>query len=325
MTKDELKELGVVQKKGRKGTRFLLKTKDSSGKDRYVTLHITDKSTKKEISTEIQKARIKLKKDMLPIKNLIAAWHEARGHADRTVCASGYALSGITLDPDGDKKVCMDIITSDLAASSKNLYIRLIHGFFSWLISTGHTCIDPTVGLAVRRVYTPRSRTLTDGEITHLLDATSHDHDARLALLIMLHTGCRKSSAALVRPSDWDGSMLHMYNRKRGRPFAVPLSDPETIRMVCEGYRGGAAAALHRLYRTMHAMGPDAAGEYISPHTLRHTWATRAIRAGVPLDVISRTLDHSSIGVTLAVYARHSPEQIADAVSRVDATIPKKG
>lgn len=42
----------------------------------------------------------------------------------------------------------------------------------------------------------------------------------------------------------------------------------------------------------------------ISPHDLRHTYATIALRKGVPVAVVSRTLGHSRISITLDVY-RH--------------------
>ena len=52
-------------------------------------------------------------------------------------------------------------------------------------------------------------------------------------------------------------------------------------------------------------------------HTLRHSVATQQIRKGVPLEVVSKTLDHSSITVTSMVYAKVVPEMVQKAVTNL--------
>ena len=48
-------------------------------------------------------------------------------------------------------------------------------------------------------------------------------------------------------------------------------------------------------------------GRKIGVHTLRHTFATHAVAAGVPLSVVSRQLGHSDVRTTMR-YAHHAPE-----------------
>jgi hypothetical protein len=54
-------------------------------------------------------------------------------------------------------------------------------------------------------------------------------------------------------------------------------------------------------------------------HTLRHTFATHAVAAGVPLSVVSRQLGHADIHTTMG-YAHHAPEASADAWSVDDSS-----
>jgi integrase len=42
-------------------------------------------------------------------------------------------------------------------------------------------------------------------------------------------------------------------------------------------------------------------------HTLRHTFATHAVAAGVPLSVVSRQLGHGDVRTTMR-YAHYAPE-----------------
>lgn len=56
-------------------------------------------------------------------------------------------------------------------------------------------------------------------------------------------------------------------------------------------------------------------------HDLRHSYATNALAAGVPVKVLSQRVGHADIGVTLAVYAHVMPGDDEDAARRADALI----
>lgn len=58
----------------------------------------------------------------------------------------------------------------------------------------------------------------------------------------------------------------------------------------------------------------------ISPHDLRHTYATLALRRGVPVEVVSKILGHARVSITLDVY-RHvlDNERRATVVDLFDA------
>ncbi len=59
-----------------------------------------------------------------------------------------------------------------------------------------------------------------------------------------------------------------------------------------------------------------AAGLTGSLHTLRHTYASHMVQAGVPLYTVSKLLGHSSIAVTM-IYAHLAPESMAEAVKKL--------
>ena len=71
--------------------------------------------------------------------------------------------------------------------------------------------------------------------------------------------------------------------------------------------------------RTFRAMLDRAGVKRVPFHALRHSWATLALAAGVPLKVISDNLGHASITVTAAFYSGIVPElnrDAADAIGR---------
>jgi integrase len=56
-------------------------------------------------------------------------------------------------------------------------------------------------------------------------------------------------------------------------------------------------------------------------HDLRHTWATLALQAGVPVKIVSEILGHASVTITYDTYSHVSPAMQADATTRVSALV----
>ena len=56
-------------------------------------------------------------------------------------------------------------------------------------------------------------------------------------------------------------------------------------------------------------------------HDLRHSYATAALAAGVPVKVVSQRVGHADVGVTLKVYAHVMPGDDEDAALRADSLI----
>jgi len=52
------------------------------------------------------------------------------------------------------------------------------------------------------------------------------------------------------------------------------------------------------------------------PHWYRHTYATRLLRAGAPVEVVSKLLGHASIATTLTVYGHLSIEDARAVLER---------
>ena len=59
--------------------------------------------------------------------------------------------------------------------------------------------------------------------------------------------------------------------------------------------------------------------EYFTPHTLRHTFATRALENGIPPKVVQEILGHSSITMTLDLYTHVLPQKKADEMNKLAA------
>jgi integrase len=57
-------------------------------------------------------------------------------------------------------------------------------------------------------------------------------------------------------------------------------------------------------------------GFHFTPHMFRHTYATLARRGGVPIEIVSMLLTHSSIQTTSQIYLHSSPEDLRAELER---------
>ena len=57
--------------------------------------------------------------------------------------------------------------------------------------------------------------------------------------------------------------------------------------------------------------------ERITPHTLRHTFATRCIENGMPPQVLKTILGHSKLGMTMDLYSHVLPNTKAEEIKKI--------
>ncbi len=198
-----------------------------------------------------------------------------------------------------------------------------------------------------RRTST-RSTTIRAWEAENLaafLDRVKGDH-LEAAWHLAALTGMRRGEIAGLRWSNVDlkrrqlrvyesrtrvGTEIIATTPKSGRSRLVDL-DPATARML-RSHRArqvvGNVENIVFAYPDGRALRPDYLSERflrlvaktdlprIRLHDLRHTHATMALRAGVPVHVVAERLGHANSSMTLAVYAHVLPGQQAQAANRI--------
>ncbi|MFW5633149.1 MAG: tyrosine-type recombinase/integrase [Acetivibrio ethanolgignens] len=75
-------------------------------------------------------------------------------------------------------------------------------------------------------------------------------------------------------------------------------------------------AEIDRIIKKMQADGKSF--ERITPHVFRHTFATRAIEAGMPPQVLKTILGHSSLAMTMDLYSHVLPDTKAEEMKKID-------
>jgi integrase/recombinase XerD len=210
--------------------------------------------------------------------------------------------------------------------------------FFAFLVDEGLRGDDPSAALPRPRTVRPLPRLLERHEVDAMF-AAAEDRAAsgqplalrNLALLELLYgSGLRATelvslpARALARPQPF-----LILAGKGGRERLMPISDraraaaaawqatlPDRTQWLFPG--GKAHISRVRLFQLVRSMAADAgiAPERVSPHVLRHAFATHLLANGADLRVLQALLGHADIATT-QIYTHVDSGRLVELVNRV--------
>lgn len=187
-----------------------------------------------------------------------------------------------------------------LAVNSRRSAWSAARGFMAWCRDLGLCAGNPVE--VVRRPPEPRSspRDLSPGEVERFL-AVVPDGPLRLAALLALGAGLRRSEVLGVRGVDvrrdvdpWTVTVT----RKGGHRQEVPVTCPRLRAALVDvplDDRPLVPVEANRLSTRMSAVMTAAGLSGRTFHSLRHTYATSAVRAGTDLRTVQHRLGHRSL------------------------------
>lgn len=211
--------------------------------------------------------------------------------------------------------------------------LSCLRQFYRHLLRQGVIDVDPSARIDAPRLGRPLPRTLTESEVEALLAAPEHDdprgHRDRTMLEVLYASGLRVSELVSLTPQQV--SLMQGVVRiigKGGKERLVPLGEEATIwlRAYSQGPRqeilGGRRSGF--LFPTVRSecMTRQAfwllikryavlAGisKPLSPHTLRHAFATHLLNHGADLRVVQMLLGHSDLSTT-QIYTHVARERL---------------
>lgn len=224
-----------------------------------------------------------------------------------------------------------------LAASSAARSLTAVRGLHRFLALEGETTHDPAEDVAPPAPPSRLPKAISVTEVTRLLDAAGVGDGAlplrdRALLEVLYGTGARISEAVGLDVDDLDLEVgaARLFG-KGGKERIVPLGS-----YACEaveawlvrgrpdlGTKGRAGPALFlnqrgaRLSRQSAWSVITAAAEragltgHVSPHTLRHSFATHLLDGGADVRVVQELLGHASV-TTTQIYTMVTVQQLRE-------------
>jgi len=217
-----------------------------------------------------------------------------------------------------------------LASSTIRRKLAAVASFYTYLQDMGAVAHNPTRRIPLPRVVQRLPPTLSDEQSRILVAVAASGHPwEHCALVLLLSTGLRRAELAAVRLRDVDLLTETLLVRgKGGTERLVPLCAAGVtaiaLYLPCRIAPEGVDTLLtncHHRPLTGHLIGRmlervrERAGihERITPHHLRHTFATRLVREGVDVRTVQELLGHSSLQTT-ARYLHSRMESKREAV-----------
>jgi integrase/recombinase XerD len=139
-----------------------------------------------------------------------------------------------------------------------------------------------------------------------------------LHIRLMLFAGLRISEAFKIRKKNitfYDDHIVIRVIGKRNKERMIPVYDKRTIELMQEAKEITPPCHPKHLNKILYIIGKKMK-TYITPHILRHTYATNLYKKGVPLDIIQKLLGHSNI-TTTQIYAKITPEHLEQILKNV--------
>ena len=209
---------------------------------------------------------------------------------------------------------------AELASSTVARRAAALRRFFGFLVDEGLRSDDPSAALPRPRLERPLPRILEESEIERMFAAAEDRASSgepkalrNLALLELLYgSGLRASElVGLPRGAVRPGQPFLMVRGKGDKERLAPISGRASqavakwIELAPTGGMwlfpsGKAHLSRVRLFQIVRIMAADAgiAPERVSPHVLRHAFATHLLSGGADLRVLQSLLGHADIATT---------------------------
>ena len=209
-----------------------------------------------------------------------------------------------------------------LASTSVRRAQSALRTYFTFLIEEGALASDPTEGLQSPRVARPLPKVLAPREIAALMEAPSVDSSMywrdRAILEFFYATGVRVSELVGLRLTNLDlEEKLCTVFGKGSKERMIPLGGPacvalsryiRDVRPALEKGKSGGCVFLNQrglplsrttVWKLVKTASRRAGIEgAVSPHVLRHTFATHLLEGGADLVAVQELLGHADISTT---------------------------
>jgi len=266
---------------------------------------------------------------------------QRRNYAQSTVVAYIHALREFAqhfrrppdqLGPEHIRQFQLYLIRDrKLAARTVKQRMSAVHFFFNKTLKRAYLRADFPYPKVPRRLPV----ILSQEEVTRLINSASNlSH--RAMLMTLYSTGVRRSELVRLKTGDIDSRrmLIHVRQGKGSKDRDVPLS-PKLLETLREYWRwvkpqiylfpgfgkrrsGGPLTTKAVWHACQGAVRRAGIQKKVSPHTLRHSYATHLLESGADLRTIQLLLGHADIKDT-AVYLHLSQRHLHAATNPLDA------
>jgi len=182
--------------------------------------------------------------------------------------------------------------------------ISTLSSFYRYLYVQGAVAADPMIGVERPRIKNQELKYLKHSQVIRLINTIENERD-RLIVRLIYATGVRVSELCSISIEDIDFEDHTIRVRGKGDKIRTVFVDDETLEEVGRFIGNKIAGPLfpgqqgkHLSPRTVQHIFRQYAPPGITPHKIRHSYASELYRRSKNLRVVQENLGHSSIKTT---------------------------
>jgi integrase/recombinase XerD len=245
--------------------------------------------------------------------------------------AEGLGRGPETLEKGDISRLMMSVSREGLGPRSAARLLSALRGFYRFLLLDGHVAADPTGELSAPQVGQKLPRFLSEEEVERLLEtpdvSTPEGVRDRAMIELLYATGLRVSELVSLPAAalDLDAGVLQCTGKGSkqrrvpvGRSAVGWLQRYAAARRALLGEadsallfvgRGGRALTRQNFWATLRAYADAAGLRGVSPHVLRHSFATHLLEHGADTRTVQALLGHSDL-LTTQIYTHVSGDRL---------------
>ncbi len=219
-----------------------------------------------------------------------------------------------------------------LNAGTVQQYVAALRFFFNKTLKRRYMLDD----LPMPKRHRKLPEILSPDEVALLIGSASNLFHQTM-LMTLYSTGMRRAELCNLKTTDIDSErmMVHIHQGKGGRDRDVPLSQKllETLRVywrwmkpktylfpgTVNNWRADVPVTTKVPWEACHQAAQRAGiAKHVSPHTLRHCYATHLLESGTDLRTIQLLLGHAKLEHT-ALYLQLSQKHLTSGANPLDA------
>jgi integrase/recombinase XerD len=230
-----------------------------------------------------------------------------------------------------------DMVRAQYADRTVNRRLSALRTFADWLEHADYVGSTDTDQVSGRKLASTLPKTMKDADVVRLIESQdttcAEGLRDRCFLELLYATGARISEVSALKPEDidLDQGQVHLFGKgskarivpiypeavrivakylRKSRPELAARkkkgSAPKTLFVSSRGNEMSANALRDRFERLVSEAGLD---DSLTPHAMRHTFATELLNGGADLKSVQELLGHESLSTT-QIYTHLSIERL---------------
>lgn len=269
------------------------------------------------------------------IENFLSSMLSERGLSKNTYTAY---KSDLSLFFQSIKKPALDVthedvisyVTSSKAFSAKtnNRRLAAIKGFFKFLVSEHILKENPASDVESAKTKRNIPRVLSEEQLIDLIEACDrYEKDAvrfKLIVILLYSSGVRVSELLSLKTNmiDYENSIIRVIGKGQ-KERMLPI-DPSVISLIkalnISGYlfvskRTGETLTRQRIFQIIKQLGLDIGVPNLSPHKIRHSFATHMLNHGADILTLQKLLGHSDASTT-EIYTHVLSDKLLETIKK---------